>query len=96
MARLLGDRLVNAKMSQLFLATRSYTFRQKMQRSFAAELLCPFEAVDEMLSGDYSEENQQDAAEHFQVSELTIRTSLVNHHRLEREELEEDFDVKAA
>jgi hypothetical protein len=33
-----------------------------------------------------------DVAEHFQVSELTIRTLLVNRHRLEREELDEEFD----
>jgi hypothetical protein len=61
-----------------------------MQRSFAAELLSLFEAVDRMLDGDYSGEAQQDAAEHFQVSELTIRTLLVNNRRLEREELDED------
>jgi len=67
-----------------------------MQRSFAAELLSPFEAVDEMLDGDYSMENQQEVAEHFQVSEMTIRTLLVNHHRLEREELGEEFDYALA
>ena len=67
-----------------------------MQRSFAAELLSPFESVDDMLSGDYSMENQQDVAEHFHVSELTIRTLLVNHRRLQREDLDEDFDVATA
>jgi len=66
-----------------------------MQRSFAAELLSPFEAIDDMLAGDYSIENQQDAAEHFHVSELTIRTLLVNHRRLEREELDEEFDPQS-
>ena len=67
-----------------------------MQRSFAAELLAPFEAVDDILAGDYSMERQQEAAEHFVVSELTIRTLLVNHHRVEREELEEEFEPSAA
>ena len=67
-----------------------------MQRSFAAELLSPFEAVEEFLGGDYSEENRQDAAEQFNVSEFTIRTLLVNHGRLEREEMDGDFDVSAA
>ena len=65
-----------------------------MQRSFAAELLSPFESVDDMLEGDYSIENRQDVAEQFNVSEWTIRTLLVNHHRLEREDLE-DFDLAA-
>jgi Zn-dependent peptidase ImmA (M78 family) len=62
-----------------------------MQRSFAAELLSPFDAVDDMLQGDYSAEAQQGAAEHFDVSERTILTLLVNHRRLEREELDEEL-----
>jgi hypothetical protein len=96
LARLLCDRIIARQPGSLFPATRSYTYRQKMQRSFAAELLSPFEALEQMLAGDYSIENQLDAAQHFQVSELTIRTLLVNHNRLEREELNEEFDVAAA
>ena len=67
-----------------------------MQRSFAAELLSPFEAVDEMLEDDYSVENQKDVAEHFEVSDLTICTLLVNHGRLEREDLDGEFEAAAA
>ncbi len=95
LARLLGERIVASTGSRLMSATRAYTYRQKMQRSFAAELLSPFEAVEDMLAGDYSAENQQDAAQHFQVSDLTIRTLLVNHGRLEREELNEEFETIA-
>jgi hypothetical protein len=90
LARLLADRIIASPQGHLHAATRAYTYRQKMQRSFAAEFLSPFEAVDQALAGDYSGEAQQDVAARFQVSELTIRTLLVNHHRLEREELEED------
>ncbi len=96
LARLLGDRIVAQRSGKLFLATRAYTYRQKMQRSFAAELLSPFQALDEMLARDYSVENQQDAASHFRVSDLTIRTLLVNHHRIERQELDEEFEAGAA
>lgn len=96
LARLIGDRVVAPRGSRLFPATRSYTYRQKMQRAFAAEFLSPFEAVEEMLGGDYSMENQREVAEHFEVSEMTIRTLLVNHNRLEREELDGDFEVAAA
>ncbi len=96
LARLLGDRIAGPKGGRLFPATRAYTYRQKMQRSFAAEFLSPFDAVDEMLEGDYSTENQQDVAEHFEVSPLTIRTLLVNHGRLEREELDGEFEAAAA
>ena len=95
LARLIGDRLL-AEHGALHPATRAYTYRQKAQRSFAAELLSPFEAVDEMLAGDYSQESQQDVAEHFDVSPMTVNTLLKNHGRLEREESEQDFDVAAA
>lgn len=95
LARLLGDRLLMHKESRFFPATRSHTYRQKMQRAFAAELLSPFETVEEMLGGDYSMENQRDVAEHFQVSDRTILTLLVNHHRLDRDELEGDADLVA-
>lgn len=91
LARLLADRIVASPQTRLHVATRAYTYRQKMQRSFAAELLSPFEAIDPMLAGDYSSEAQQDVAAHFQVSDLTIRTLLVNHGRLERDELDPDL-----
>jgi len=94
-ARLLADRLVAGGADRLRAATRAYTYRQKMQRSFAAEFLSPFDAVDALLAGDYSAEAQVDAAEHFHVSPLTIRTLLVNHGRLEREELEADIGAAA-
>ena len=90
LARLLADRIIASPGGRLHAATRAYTYRQKMQRSFAAELLSPFEAVDSLLAGDYSGEAQQDAADRFQVSDLVIRTLLVNHHRLERDKLDED------
>jgi hypothetical protein len=96
LARLLGDRIAGSKGGKLLPATRASTYRQKMQRSFAAEFLSPFEAVDEMLKGDYSTESQQDMAEHFSVSPLTIRTLLVNHGRLEREDLDGEAEAMVA
>jgi hypothetical protein len=96
LARLLGERIVSPHGGRLFPATRAHTYRQKMQRSFAAELLAPFAAVDDMLAGDYSPESRQDAADRFKVSELTIWTLLINHHRLEREELDGEFEAAAA
>ncbi|MFP5337137.1 MAG: ImmA/IrrE family metallo-endopeptidase, partial [Gammaproteobacteria bacterium] len=88
LARLLGDRLLGKAGDALYPATRSTTYRQKAQRAFAAELLSPFDEVTAMLDGDYSAENQQEVAEHFKVSEMTIRTQLVNHRVLDRDELE--------
>jgi hypothetical protein len=84
LARLLGDYLTYDTKDPMWPATRSDTYRQKVQRAFAAELLSPFHAVVAMLDGDYSMESQQDVAHHFQVSDLTIRTLLVNHSRIDR------------
>ncbi len=91
LARLLGDHIVYGAKDPMSPATRSSTYRQKVQRAFAAELLSPFKAVDEMLGGDYSMESQQDVAHHFDVSELTVRTLLVNHNRISRSELDEVY-----
>ena len=81
-ARLLGDRLFSDSayndQEPLSPATRSYSYRQKAQRAFAAELLSPWPAVKEMLGSDYSEENQERIADHFQVSYRTINTLLLN------------------
>ena len=96
LARILGDRLIGGDGGRLFPVTGAHTYRQKMQRSFAAELLSPFEAVDDALRGDFSDESQQEQAEIFKVSPLTIRTLLVNNGRVDREGLEGDFDIAAA
>jgi hypothetical protein len=55
---------------------------------FLAELLNPFKAVEAAFKDDYSDEAQQEVAESFDVSPLTIRTLLVNHGRISRDELE--------
>ena len=82
LARLIGDRLL-ASMNEcddvLFPATRAYTYRQKAQRAFAAELLSPFHAVEDLMAGDYSADRQQEVAGYFRVSERTIGTQLVNY-----------------
>ena len=88
LARLLGDRLVFPARCALLPATRAYTYRQKVQRAFAAELLSPFQEVEAFLAGDFSEEMQQEAAQYFQVSELNIRTQLANHRHIDRDELD--------
>lgn len=89
LARLIGDSIFGGQ-GKLHPATRAYTYRQKAQRSFAAELLCPFKTLDEMLGGDYSPEAQQEAAEYFAVSQMTVNTQLMNHGRIERNDPETD------
>ena len=80
LARLLGDRLLGHD-EPLAPATRARTYRQKAQRAFAAELLCPYEAVCDFLRHDRSEDRPDDAASHFDVSPLTVDTVLRNNER---------------
>jgi Zn-dependent peptidase ImmA (M78 family) len=54
------------------------TARQKYQRAFAAELLCPVDAVVNFLDGDLSESALDEAAEYFEVGEITVRSLLSN------------------
>ena len=95
LARLICDNVLNLE-GRLHPATRAYTYRQKAQRSFAAEFLSPFHVVDDMLNGDYSLEAQQDVARHFSVSEMTINTLLKNHGRIERDDPEQYNEILAA
>ena len=95
LARLIGDRLIDAS-GALHPATRASTYRQKAQRAFAAELLSPFDAVDEFMAGDYSAEKQDDAAEVFKVSEMTINSLLKNNGRIPRDERDFEFENPAA
>ena len=93
LARLIGDRLLNEQengsVNRLFPVTRTYSYRQKAQRAFAAELLSPFDWVSEMLAGDYSEERQYEVADHFEVSPMTIQTQLLNGGCIERDQAPE-------
>lgn len=79
LARLLGDRLTGTLDERLIPLTRGNTYRQKVQRAFAAELLCPFDALGAFLDGDYSEQAREDAAQYFEISERAVSTQLVNH-----------------
>lgn len=82
-ARLVADRLFDNGIDDALLpATQAYTYRQKAQRAFAAELLVPFDALEDFLSGDRSEERRNEAADHFNVSTYVISGSIQNNLRL--------------
>ncbi len=96
-ARLLADRILDEHGELLHPATRAYTYRQKMQRAFAGEFLCPVDSLLGFVNDDFSDEKQQDAAEHFNVSPLTVQTLLVNNGYLDREDSElQDPETRAA
>ena len=85
-ARLLGDRLLAGEYQSEILrpATRSHTYRQKRQRAFAAQLLCPIIPLRDFLRDDVSEERRQDAAQYFGVSQATVTFQLINNGDLDR------------
>ncbi len=77
-ARLLADKLLVRNGESMQPATSTQTFRQKMQRAFAAELLCPYEALFAKLEGDYSEDSIEAAGRHFMVSPMLVASTLEN------------------
>lgn len=79
MARFLGDYLVYGNHGDAWLASTDLrTSRQKYQRAFAAEFLCPVNSLCAYLDNDYSESALEDAAEYFKVSSQTIESILTN------------------
>lgn len=78
-ARFLGDSLIAPMEDKWLPSTDAKTVRQKIQRAFAAEFLCPVDALVDFLDGDYSPEACDEAGEHFAVSPLAVRSHLANH-----------------
>lgn len=79
LARLLGDHLTDTEAERLHPATNTYTYRQKIQRAFAAELLAPTDSLATYLdSAASAEEAIEDAAGEFQVSPWVVTRLLVN------------------
>ena len=88
LARLVSDHIDAPQGDRLLPGTSSITKRQKFQRAFAQEFLCPFEALKEEIGTETPDsEDVQAAAEHFNVSPLMVQTTLVNKGVLERETL---------
>lgn len=86
--RLLGDHCSFASTERLIPETEAKTSRQQFQRAFAQEFLCPFDALKEKIQTDHpDEEDIAKAADHFRVSPLLVRTTLVNKGELDRQAL---------
>ena len=86
LARLVGDcvarKFWKLPEERLSPATGTSSYRQKLQRAFAAELLCPIEYIDEIAGKDYSPEKQRNAADEFNVSERVVSWQIWNHNRI--------------
>ncbi|MFN3581189.1 MAG: ImmA/IrrE family metallo-endopeptidase [Pseudomonas sp.] len=96
-ARLIGEILDRPKADDGWLvSTDVATAKQKRQRSFAAEFLCPINSLVGYLAGEYSESSFEDAAEHFNVSEKTIESLLANNGYLDNSSSEPKVPYRSA
>ena len=80
--RFIVGHLLAAPRERWLPATDAKTARQKVQRAFAAEFLCPFDALEEFLEGDFSPETIEEAGARFGVSELAVKSHLANHGKI--------------
>ena len=77
LCRALSDHLASGQPS---LVTRTATEHQQRNRAFAAEFLAPAESIRDRIGGDrVAEEDVEELAQEFQVSELVIRHQIQNH-----------------
>ena len=68
--------------------TNVSTVRQKFQRAFAQEFLCPYwDLIEWMNTTSPNDETMEAATEHFDVSSLLVNTVMVNHSHRPRSEL---------
>ena len=88
LARLVGDHVVAKPADQWLPATETKTERQKFQRAFAQEFLCPYSELSEFLGTDQPDDYQiEEAADHFDVSPMLVSTTLVNKGAMDRSSL---------
>ena len=88
LARLVADHIAADSNDTLLPGTRCYTSRQKFQRAFAQEFLCPFDTLREYSNMDAPDvDDIQDAADDFNVSYQVIQTTLVNKGVLHKDAL---------
>lgn len=78
-ARFLGDSIYATAAENWLPLTASKTARQKYQRAFAAEFLCPIDSLRQYLSGRRIEESIEDAAEYYGISDRAVEWQLENH-----------------
>lgn len=87
LARFIGDLLYVPSNTDPWLASTDLsTSRQKYQRAFAAEFLCPIDKLREFLEDDFSEDNLEDAAQRFAISSETVTSLLANNNLIYRDD----------
>jgi hypothetical protein len=88
LAKMIGAASVLTPDEHVVPVTNRDSALQKVERSFAQEFLCPWTALDAFTTEHgVDDEALVDAAEHFQVSEWTVRSTLVNRGKISRDRL---------
>lgn len=93
LSRLLGEHLLNANAPGNWLpATFGATWRQKYQRAFASEFLCPIEVINERLGSGafYDEYEMEKIAKDYGMGTLAVR----NHWDYNRSKTLDVFEDK--
>jgi hypothetical protein len=79
LARIIGDGLMAAADDLALPVTDLATARQKAQRAFAQEFLCPEQALHELPLPEPTESDISELADRYDVSEWVIMSTLQNH-----------------
>jgi hypothetical protein len=88
LARLFGMAALLPRAEQGLVLTSVKSAAQKFSRAFAQELLCPWAELDAFTDEHgVGERAIARAASRYQISEMAITASLVNHGKLERDRL---------
>ncbi|MDB5821034.1 MAG: hypothetical protein JWQ11_4674 [Rhizobacter sp.] len=87
LARYLGDHAMAGEGDHWLPVTASKTARQRAQRAFAAEFLCPIDSLKSYMNDDLSDDAIENAANHFKVGPLAVRAQLVNYGLVPRESM---------
>ena len=78
LARIIGDHIMAASSERLLPITNSRTQRQRFQRAFATEFLCPIESLKEFVQNRGPDDDLlDDASIRYQVSPMLIERSLI-------------------
>ncbi len=89
LARLIGAAQLTTSADHILPVTDEGTAFQKFERAFAQEFLCPWNELDAYTDeSGTTMQGIEDAAEHFGVSELLVRSTLVNRGKISRDQLE--------
>ncbi len=86
-ARMLGDSLLASEQENWLPCTDGKTARQRQQRAFAVEFLCPVREIEDHLGDDYSPTSIERLADRYRISPLAVTSHLVNHGRIAPERL---------